>query len=297
MDRRIVTVMNKADRIYIKNLLRILEEGSWDENPRPKYKDGTPAHTKYITQVFEEYDLNKGEFPLTTLRPIGWKSAVKEILWIYQDQTSDLSVLKEKYNIHWWDEWEVIILDDSFDEPFISDGTIGQRYGATVRRFDLINKLIEGIKKDPFGRRHVVSLYQQIDFEDTDGLYPCAFMFMLSVRKIKGEMYLDMTLTQRSSDYAVAGHINMIQYVALLMMIAHEVGMKVGKFARFTQNLHVYDKHFEQVGEMLDREPSEIQPKLVLNAEGKSFYEITIDDFELIDYHPVKPQLKFELGI
>lgn len=278
--------MTKADTIYKHNLQRILKEGTWDENPRPRYEDGSPAHTKYITQVFEEYDISKGEFPITTLRPIGWKSAIKEILWIYQDQTSDLSVLKEKYGIDWWDSWQV---GDT--------GTIGYRYGATVKRFDLLNKLLKGLKEDPFGRRHMINLSQEIEFIESYGLIPCAFLSMLSVRRVEGVMYLDMTLTQRSSDYAVAGHINMIQYVALLMMIAHECGMRVGKFARFTQNLHIYDRHFDQVDELLMRKPTTHQPKLILNAEGKSFYDITIDDFELKYYHPIKPQLSFELGI
>lgn len=277
---------NKADRIYIRNIERILEEGSWDENPRPRYKDGTPAHTKYITQVFEEYDLNKGELPITTLRPIGWKSAIKEIFWIYQDQTSSLKVLEEKHGIKWWREWEVKATD-----------TIGQRYGATIRRFNLLNKLLDGLKLDPFGRRHIINLWQEIEFAESGGLNPCAFQILLSVRKIKGDMFLDMTLTQRSSDYLVAGHINMIQYVALQMMIAHAVGMKVGKFARFTQNLHIYDRHIKQATELMERVPSYKQPKLILNAEGKSFYDITIDDFEMIDYEPTKPQMKFELGI
>ncbi|UGO50773.1 thymidylate synthase [Bacillus phage vB_BanS_Sophrita] len=278
--------MNKADLIYKQNLQRILDEGCWDENPRPRYKsDGAPAHSIFITQVFEEYDISKGEFPITTLRPIAIKNAINEIDWIYKDQTSELKVLEDKYGIHWWGEWG------------IGDGTIGQRYGATVSKYDLMNKLIEKIKNDPYGRRHIICLWQEQDFKDTEGLPPCAFMTIWSVRKVNGVYYLDCTLIQRSSDYAVAGHINMMQYVALQMQVAHEVGMVAGKFVRFTQNLHVYDRHIEQVKEMLKREPSTEQPKLILNAEGKSFYEITSSDFELTNYNPVKPQLKFELGI
>ncbi|UUV46733.1 thymidylate synthase [Bacillus phage vB_BanS-Thrax4] len=278
--------MNKADLIYKQNLRRILEEGSWDENPRPRYEsDGEPAHSIFITQVFEEYDISKGETPITTLRPIAIKKAIDEICWIYQDQTSDLAVLEEKYGIYWWRAWG------------LSDGTIGQRYGATVRKYDLLNNFLEGIRKDPFGRRHILSLWQVLDLMSTDGLSPCAFQFIGSCRRVKEDMYFDLTLIQRSSDYAVAGHINMMQYLALQMMIAHHLGMKVGKFARFTQNLHIYDRHIEQVEEMLRREPAKEQPQLILNAEGKSFYEITSDDFELINYNPVRPQLKFELGI
>lgn len=279
-------LVNKADYIFKENIQDILDYGCWDENPRPRYEsDGEPAHSIYITQVFEKYNLAKGELPITTLRPIGIKSSIKEILWIYQDMTSKLSVLVDKYGIEWWNAWD------------IGDGTIGQRYGATVARYMLIAKLLIGLKTDPFGRRHIMSLWQEQDFKDTNGLPPCAFLTMWSVRKVKGHMYLDLTLAQRSSDYLVAGHINMMQYVALQMMVAHECGMKVGNFARITQNLHIYDRHVMQAHELLKREPSEIQPKLILNAEGKNFWQITVDDFELINYYPVKPQLKFDLGI
>lgn len=277
--------MNKADLIYKQNLLKILTEGTWDENPRPKYEDGTPAHSLFITQVFEEYDLTKGELPITTLRPIHIKKAIDEVCWIYQDQTSELSVLKDKYNIHWWDLWG------------IGDGTIGKRYGATIKEYDLMNKFLNGIKEDPFGRRHIISMWQEKDLAETDGLSPCAFQLIGSVRKQHGFKYFDLTLIQRSSDYAVAGHINMMQYVAWMMMVAHEVGMTAGKFARFTQNLHIYDRHILQVRKMLNREPSGAKPFLKLHAEGKGFYDITSDDFELINYYPVKPQLKFDLGV
>lgn len=284
--------MLKADKIFKDNIERIIKEGCLDRNPRPVYEsDGKPAHSLFITQVFEEYDLSKGELPITTLRPIHIVKAIEEILWIYQDQTNSLEVLEDKHGIKWWKPWD------------IGDGTIGQRYGATVARYDLMNNLLKGLKEDPFGRRHIINLLQEIDLKETKGLYPCAFQILLSVRSSniyidgKEKLFLDLTLTQRSSDYLVAGHINMMQYVALLMMIAHELGYFVGRFARFTQNLHIYDRHVKQAHELLRREPSVIQPQLILNAEGKSFYEITAQDFELKNYEPVKPQLKFELGI
>ena len=278
--------MAYVDKVFKKNIRKIMKHGTLDENPRPKYKDGTPAYTKFITQVYEEYDLSKGQFPITSLRPIAWKSAIKESLWIYQDKSNDLSVLKDKYNVHYWDDWG------------IGDGTIGFRYGKTVKEHNIIDDLIYNLKNNPFGRRHIINLWQLDDFKKSDGLLPCAFQTLWSVRKIKDEYYLDCTLTQRSSDYLVAGHINMIQYVALQMMIAHECGYKIGKFARLTQNLHIYDRHMNQAKELLKRKaPFMKNPKLVLNAEGKSFYQITIDDFEIIDYEPVKPQIEFELGI
>lgn len=278
--------MNKADLIFKENIRKIILDGSWDENPRPRYEsDGEPAHSLFITQVFEEYNLDKGELPLTTLRPIHIKKAIQEILWIYQDQSNSLDLLEEKYGIYWWKPWG------------LDDGTIGQRYGATVKRYSLIRKLLKGLKEDPYSRRHIMNLWQESDFKETDGLLPCAFQTLWSVRHVNGERYLDCTLTQRSSDYLVAGHINMIQYVALQMMIAHECNYKVGKFARMTQNLHIYDRHRIQALELASRESSSEQPRLVLNAEDKSFWNITVDDFELINYHPIKPQLKFELGI
>ena len=283
--------LNKVDKMYIDNIIDIMENGSddFDGNVRPVYKDGTPSHTKFITQNFEKYDISKGEFPITALRNIAWKSGIKEILWIYQDQSNDLDLLKEKYNIKWWDEWEV-------------DGskTIGMRYGATVKKYDMMNALLENIKVQPYGRRHIISLWQEDDFIETKGLNPCAFMSMWSVRK-KGDIrYLDMTLVQRSNDYLVAGHINKIQYVALQMMVAKHCGLEPGVFAHYTHNLHIYDRHFDQARELLDRYEKNsdlMQPKLLLDTEKVNFFDFTIDDFKMENYHPIKPQLKFELGI
>lgn len=172
--------------------------------------------------------------------------------------------------------------------------------GNTLYRYELsrnqVNELISGIKRDPYSRRHMLSFFNWSN-HNKKMLVECAFQSLYTVRKVEGEYYLDAALIQRSSDYPTAGHINCMQYVALQMMIAHECGMKVGKFGRFTQNLHLYDRHVEQAEELLNRPTAKDTPKLVLNAEGKSFYEITIDDFELIGYTPTKPQLKFELGI
>ena len=122
--------MTKADTIFKENIERILKDGVFSEQARPKYKDGTVANSKYVTGAFAEYDLSKGEFPITTLRPIAIKSAIKEVLWIYQDQSNSLDVLNDKYNVHYWNDWAV---GDT--------GTIGERYGAVVKKHDIINKL------------------------------------------------------------------------------------------------------------------------------------------------------------
>ena len=279
--------MTKADMIFKENIERILNEGVFSEQARPKYKDGTVANSKYVTGVFSEYDLAKGDFPITTLRPIAIKSAIKEVLWIYQDQTNSLEVLNDKYNVHYWNDWEV---GDT--------GTIGERYGAVVKKHDIINKILKQLETNPWNRRNIISLWDYQAFEETDGLLPCAFQPMFDVRRVDGEIYLDATLTQRSNDMLVAHHINAMQYVALQMMIAKHFGWKVGKFFYFINNLHIYDNQFEQSEELLRREPSNCQPRLVLNVPDKTnFFDIKVEDFELLDYEPVKPQLKFDLAI
>jgi len=279
--------MTKADTIFKEYIRKIMEEGVWSEQARPKYKDGRTANSKYITGAFMEFDLSKGEFPITTLRPIAIKSAIKEMLWIYQDQSNSLDLLEDKYNVHYWNDWEV---GDS--------RTIGQRYGAVVKKHDITNKILKQLEANPWNRRNIISLWDYDAFEETDGLLPCAFQTMFDVRRVDGEIYLDATLTQRSNDMLVAHHINAMQYVALQMMIAKHFGWKVGKFFYFINNLHIYDNQFEQAEELLRREPSDCQPHLVLNVpDGTNFFDIKPEDFELVDYDPVKPQLQFDLAI
>ena len=279
--------MTKADTIFKEYIRKIMEEGVWSEQARPKYKDGRTANSKYITGAFMEFDLSKGEFPITTLRPIAIKSAIKEMLWIYQDQSNSLDLLEDKYNVHYWNDWEV---GDS--------RTIGQRYGAVVKKHDITNKILKQLEANPWNRRNIISLWDYDAFEETDGLLPCAFQTMFDVRRVDGEIYLDATLTQRSNDMLVAHHINAMQYVALQMMIAKHFGWKVGKFFYFINNLHIYDNQFEQAEELIRREPSDCQPHLVLNVpDGTNFFDIKPEDFELVDYDPVKPQLKFDLAI
>jgi thymidylate synthase len=277
--------MNKADKYYILNLSKIMSEGSWDENPRPKYSDGTPAHSKFITQVFEEYDISKGEFPITTLRNTAIKTGIKEILWIYQKQTSSLEVARD-LGINWWEEWN------------IGDNSIGQRYGATIKRYDLMNKLLDGLVNDPFGRRHIISMYQYVDLEETNGLFPCAYETIWSVRKVGKDKVLDMTLIQRSSDYLVAGYINKIQYLALQMMVAGHCGYKVGKFCHLVQNLHIYDRHFDGATELLNRTPLETDLPYIELLENKNFYDYTIEDFKVINVDIIiKINSQLELAI
>lgn len=279
--------MTKADQIFKRNIENILESGVMSGDARPVYSNGEKANSKYVTQVCDTYDLSKGEFPITTLRQIPIKSAIKEIFWIYQDQSNELSILENKYNVKYWRPWEVGNTD-----------TIGKRYGAVVKEHNIIDKILKNLRKNPWNRRNVISLWDYKAFEETNGLLPCAYNVMFDVRKVNDTMYLDCTLTQRSNDMLVAHHINSMQYVALQMMIACHFGWEVGKFCYFVNNLHIYDNQFEQANELLSRTSKNCNPRLVLKCKPKTnFYDIKPEDFELIDYEYCTPQLKFDLAI
>ena len=290
--------MTKADKYMARDIHHIIQDGYKDEHPRPHYADGTPAHTFSVNHVLRTYDLSAGEFPICTLRPIAWKTGIKEIFTIYQKPTNNLEQMHDM-GVNWWDDWD------------IGDGTIGQRYGATVSRYDLINNLIKDIQKDPYGRRKVVSLWQETDLHETAGLAPCAF---LTIWNVRGK-YLDMAMIQRSGDMLTAsgaGGINEIQYAALLMMIARHTGYEPGIFTHFVANEQIYDRHMDAANEMLKRYKEleqkesdetlvenywDIYPRLIINDNKTNCYDFTIDDFFMVNYNPIKPQLKLELGI
>lgn len=290
--------MTSADFRLIQDINNILLNGTADVDPRPRYTDGKPAYTYFVTHVVRTYNLSK-EFPICSLRPIAWKSAIKEIFWIYQDASNSLELLRNKYGVKYWDEWE------SNDIP----GSIGVRYGETVRRHNLMVNLLQDIRSNPYGRRHIMSLWQEDDFMASDGLLPCAFLTDWSVR----EDYLDMCLFQRSGDMLTAsgaGGVNEVQYAALLMMVAKTTGYKPGKFTHFIANEHIYDRHVEVAKELIkrandkkfDKDDSQYNHKfdsvvMHFNPKSNDFYEFSINDFSLEGYNPIKPQLKLELGI
>lgn len=286
--------MTKADSYLVKDIQNILENGYKDVDPRPKYEDGTPAHTISVNHVMRKYDLSKGEFPICTLRKQAWKTGIREIFTIYKNPTNVLSEMEEM-GVTWWTPWN------------IGDGTIGQRYGATVKRYDLVHNLIDNIKKDPYGRRKIMSLWQETDLRETPGLAPCAFLTIWNVR----EKYLDMCMIQRSGDMLTAsgaGGINEIQYAAFLIMIARATGYEAGVFTHFVANEQIYDRHIDNAHELLRRAEdaarkeaangAEEAPELILNKEPFCKIEdIAVSDFELKNYTPMEPQLRFELGI
>ena len=162
----------------------------------------------------------------------------------------------EEMGVNWWSEWDV------------GDGTIGKRYGYTVKHYDLMNRLLTDIKEDPYGRRHIMSLWQEDDLQSGPGLAPCAFLTDWNVR---GE-FLDVVLFQRSGDMLTAsgaGGINECQYAALLIMVARHCGYKPGVFTHFVSNEQIYDRHFEQAKEMLRREE---ELKMRTMVEISEFY-------------------------
>ncbi len=277
--------------IYTREIIqRIIDEGNFEKYPSSKYGDGVPAHTWNVNHAMTTYDLSKGEFPLITLRPIAVRYAIGELLWIYQDASNNLDLLKEKYGITWWDEWD------------LGDRTIGSVYGETIRRHNLMHALLDDIKNNPDGRRHIINMWQMSDFEDKHGLKPCAYQTAWNVRHAKdGKDYLDMCLFQRSSDFMAAGCINQVQYTIFLYLVARHCGYIPGRFSWLVQNVHIYDRHMDAARTMLRRKPVACSPTVWLNTDKTDFYDFTIDDIKIKGYPRKKiaeqnPQLRFDLG-
>lgn len=270
----------------------------------------TPAHTYSYNHEMVTYDLSKGEFPLSTLRPTAIKSAIAEIIWIYVMQSSDLVIFDEllgkntwnenhKIN-NWWEEWA---LRDNNGNYILNDAGhphIGCCYGETIRRHNLIEKLLTGIKENPDGRRHIINMWQEDDFKNPHGLKPCAYQTVWNVRHTKKGDLLDMCLFQRSSDFCTAGVINQAQYAVLLLMVAAHTGYKPGKFTWFVDNIQCYDRHILQANEMLSREPIECRP--FVKVLKNDFFNLTPDDI-IVENYPIEeikeknPQLKFDIAI
>ena len=274
--------MTRADEMFKDNIRNILYKGAKDINPRAKYRDGVPAHTIFVSDVYEKYEID--QVPITTLRNVPLKNGFGEMLWIYQMGSNKLSDLHDM-GISYWDDWD------------IGDGTIGERYGKTVSNYKLTERLLKELKENPFSRRHVMSLWQEEDLK-MSGLHPCAFLTEWVVMPRDGEMYLDLMLIQRSNDYVVSGHINMAQYKALQLAFAKHLGYKAGTFSRHVANMHLYDRHELQALELLNREGSPVEPIMFLDVpDGTSFWDLKVSDLKIENYYPVKPQLKFDLGI
>lgn len=290
--------LSKADQYFVEHVTRISENkpgtGVYDDfglEVRPVWQDtGEPAHTRYIQNVTEVYDLSKGELPIISLRPIKIDKAIGEALWIYRDASNNLVTLKTKYNIAWWDAWD------------IGDRTIGHCYGSVIKQHDLFNKLLRDLAADlaagSTSRRRIMSLWQQDSLDSVHGLDPCAFLTDWSLVGTGSEpRRLSLTLVQRSNDYIAAGHINKMQYVGLQMAVARHLGIEVGTFTHFIFNLHIYDRHFVIAEEMLARANQEYPtPSLAIKADAPDIFNIMPKDFELTNYDPA-PQFLIDIAV
>lgn len=276
--------MSYADKLFIDMCSDIIENGysTEGEKVRPKWPDGTYAYTIKKFGVVNRYDLSK-EFPAITLRKTYIRSAIDEILWIWQKKSNNVHDLSS----HIWDEWA--------DE----DGSIGKAYGYQLGKkhkykegeMDQVDRVLFDLKENPFSRRIMTNIYVHEDLHEMN-LYPCAYSMTFNVTKEKDsdKLTLNGILNQRSQDVLAANNWNVCQYAVLLHMLAQVCDMKVGEFVHVIADAHIYDRHIPMIEELIKREPLPA-PKFWLNPEVKDFYEFTPDDVRL-DGYETHPQIK-----
>lgn len=317
--------MSYADALFMRNCMNIIYYGISDDgfNVRPKWEDGTPAHTKKTLYVVDRYDLTKDSIPVMTIRRTAFKSCIDEILWIYQKKSNKISEL----NSHIWDSWDV------------GDGTIGKAYGYQIGKKsqyknsdgsivmrDQIDQVIWDLKNNPASRSILTNTYCHEDLHEM-GLRPCAYMMTFNVTKdpIDGSFVLNGMLNQRSQDTLTANNWNTVQYAVLLQMLAQVCNMKPGKFVHVIADMHIYDRHIpivknmiEAYAELIEKSDARFKsmidsydtreynhtelviressmnpkfynlphpnPKFWINPDIHNFYDFTVNDFKLIDY-------------
>ena len=276
--------MSYADIIFKEMCSDILNNGcdTRGEKVRPKWEDGSSAYTIKRFGVVNRYDLRK-EFPIITLRRTALKSAVDEMLWIWQKKSNNVHDLSS----HIWDAWA--------DE----EGSIGKAYGYQMGvkhhyaegEFDQVDRVIYDLKNNPFSRRIMTNMYVHADLYQMR-LYPCAYSMTFNVTQEKGEEkpVLNAVLNQRSQDVLTANNWNVVQYAVLVHMLAQVCGMMPGELVHVIADAHIYDRHVPLIEELLKREPR-TAPKFILNPEVKDFYEFTKEDVRLEGYDP-HPQIE-----
>ena len=276
--------MSYADKVFIANCKDILENGYWDtdQNVRPRGEDGTPAHTVKKFCIVNRYDLKK-EFPILTIRKTFFKSAVDEILWIWQKKSNNVHDL----NSHIWDSWA--------DET----GSIGKAYGYQLGvkhdykegKFDQVDRVLYDLKHNPSSRRILTNIYNFADLNEVH-LYPCAYSMTFNV---SGKT-LNGILNQRSNDMVVANNWNVVQYSVLLMMMAKVSGLEAGELVHVISDAHIYDRHIPALKTMFEN-PMYDAPKLIIKRDVTDFYDFKVDDFELVDYKATPLKEKLEVAI
>ena len=263
--------MSYADKVFIETCKDILENGISDENidVRPRWEDGTPAHTIKKFGVVNRYDLSK-EFPILTLRKTFLKSAVDELLWIWQKKSNNVNDLSS----HVWDAWA--------DE----NGSIGKAYGYQLGvkhhypegDMDQVDKVIWDLKNNPGSRRILTNIYVHQDLSEM-ALYPCAYSMTFNVTGNK----LNAILNQRSQDMLAANIWNVAQYSALVCMLAQVTGFEPGEFVHVIADAHIYDRHIPIIKELIERTPYDA-PKVTLDKSITDFYDFTKDSFTIENY-------------
>ena len=276
--------MSKADELFIKTCRDIIDNGYWDtdRDVRPHWEDGAPAHTVKKFCIVNRYNLQE-EFPIITLRRTAFKSAIDEILWIWQKKSNNINEL----NSHIWDSWA--------DE----NGSIGKAYGYQLGvkhkykegMFDQVDRVLYDLKNNPASRRIMTNIYVHQDLSEMN-LYPCAYSMTFNVT---GDT-LNGVLNQRSNDVLTANNWNVVQYAILLMMLAQVSGLKAGELVHVIADAHIYDRHVPIVEKILNN-PQYPAPNVWINPEIKDFYDFTVDDFKLEGYEYTKLEDKIEVAI
>ena len=264
--------MSRADELFIQNCRDILDNGRWDTDlqVRPHWEDtGESAHTVKRFGIVNRYDLSE-EFPILTIRRTFWKSAVDELLWIWQKKSNNVHELRSRV----WDAWA--------DE----NGSIGKAYGYQLGvkykfpegEFDQVDRVLYDLRHNPASRRILTSLYNFADLSEM-ALYPCAYSMTFNVTGDR----LNAILNQRSQDMLTANNWNVCQYAVLVHMFARASGLKAGELVHVIADAHIYDRHVPIVERILQN-PQYAAPQLVIDPEVQDFYAFTRDSFSLPGY-------------
>lgn len=274
--------LTKYDYYYLSIANKILSEGEMRNN-----RTGIRAIS--LPHICITIDLEEDGFPILASKFVGFKTAIKELLWIWQMQSNDVRKLQDM-NVHIWDEW------------MQEDGTIGKAYGYQLAKYKQVDNLIKTIKEDPTSRRMITTLWNIEDLPEM-ALQPCAFQTLWNINKGK----LNCMLTIRSNDWFLGNPFNVAQYAALVHMIAQVTNYKPGRLTVCINDAHIYENHIPQIQEQLGLvDMNEMfdafitdrfcKPKLVLNEDIKDFYDFTIDDIKLDGYIP-GPKIKAEVAV
>ena len=268
--------MSRADEIFKQNIRQILDTGVWDTDfdVRPRWSDGTPAHTVKCFGIVNRYDLSE-EFPILTLRKTNLKNAVDELLWIWQKKSNRICDLHS----HIWDQWAG------------EDGTIGKAYGYQLGVkheyregwFDQVDRVLYDLTHQPNSRRIMTNIYNHHDLHAMN-LYPCAYSMTFNVSGRR----LNAILNQRSQDMLTANNWNVAQYAVLVHMIAQVTGFEAGELVHVIADAHIYDRHLPIVEEIIAHDGYDA-PAFSLNTAVRDFYDFTVDDVQLdgYDYWPL----------